>query len=89
MAKNLTKSFLVTTVNAVVADTETESIEKIAVKLHGGFKDEKALEKALRFKIAHNDRPFILLKIDSVSTETKKYSMSVNYFIEHATEITK
>ena len=87
MAKTVTKTFLVTTVTAKVADTSTDSIELYTVKLHGVFKDLKALEKALRFEISKSDRPLILLKIENVSTDKKQYQMSTRYFINHATEL--
>ena len=85
MGKKVTRTVPVTEVECLLCDTKEEGMVTMALPLHGTFKTDKALEKAVRKEL--EDGPYVLLKIKSVSTYNAKYSMSTQDFIAHAERI--
>lgn len=80
-AKAVTRSIVTTTANVIVVDTNTATIDKVDVVLNGKHDNKSAL-KAAKKKIESDD--IKVVKIQSLTPESKLYSMSEEKFIASA-----
>lgn len=85
MGKKISRTVPVTEVECLLCDTKEEGMVTLALELHGTFKTDKALERAVRKTIEAT--PYVLLKIKDAKSFNAKYTMDTEDFIKHATKI--
>ena len=81
------KKLPVTTVEMLVADTTAETCKKVSTRFPKKVKESKSLIKALKAEVESAGLSFI--KIVSITTEYKNYTMPVEMYITMAKEITE
>ena len=85
MGKKITRTVPVTEVECLLCDTKEEGMVTLSLELHGIFKTDKALEKAVRKTI--ESTAYVLLKIKDAKSYNAKYAMDTQTFIEKATRL--
>ena len=84
MAKKLIRTVKVTEVTLKAVNNLTESVEELLLEVPGEYKDDKALEKAVKKNLPDS---ITLMYIKSSTVVEHKYTITEAEFLAHATKV--
>lgn len=88
MVKKITRTVDTTIATVSYVDIHNETVESATFELAGTFKTDKAILRACQKTLGDVKDKRVLNLTDS-TVESKKYAMTLEDFIENATEITE